>query len=72
LAESSSLSLRTGYSPQVALNLLSLKRSYQCWIQGGNVTLVRTFTQPGTFFGFKKITASQSDSDGRGNRGIDF
>ena len=44
LAESSSLSLRTGISPQVALHPSSRKRSYHCWIQGGNVTLTGTFT----------------------------
>ena len=26
----------------------------------------------GTFFGFKEITISQSDIDGRGIRGVDF
>ena len=45
LAESSSLTLRTGISPQVALHLSSRKRSYHCRIQGGNVTLVGTCTQ---------------------------
>ncbi len=45
LAESSSLALRTGTSPQVALHLSSRKRSYHCRIQGGNVTLTRTFTR---------------------------
>ena len=44
LAESSSLSLRTGYSPQVALHPSLRKRSYLFWIQGGNVTLVGTYT----------------------------
>jgi hypothetical protein len=44
LAESSSLVLRTDLSPQVALHLSSRKRSYHCWIQGGNVTLDRTCT----------------------------
>ena len=44
LAESSSLSLRTGYSPQVALHPSSRKRSYLFWIQGGNVTLEGTCT----------------------------
>ena len=43
LAESSSLSLRTGYTPKVALHLSSRKRSYHR-IQGGNVTLTGTFT----------------------------
>ena len=44
LAESSSLSLRTGYSPQVALHPSLRKRSYLFWIQGGNVTLAGTCT----------------------------
>ena len=44
LAESSSLSLRTGIPPQVALHLSSRIRSYHCWMQGGNVTLEGTFT----------------------------
>ena len=44
LAESSSLSLRTGASPQVALHLFSRIRSYHCRIQGGNVALERTST----------------------------
>ena len=44
LAKSSSLTLRTGRSPQVALHLSSRKRSYHCWLQGGNVTLTRTST----------------------------
>lgn len=44
LAESSSLSLRTGLSSQVALHLSSRKRSYHCRIQGGNVTLTGTST----------------------------
>ena len=44
LAESSSLSLRTGHSPQVALHLSSRKRSYHFRLQAGNVTLEGTFT----------------------------
>ena len=43
LAESSSLSLRTGHSPQVALHPSSRKRSYHR-IRGGNVTPEGTFT----------------------------
>ena len=44
LAESSSLTLRTGLSPQVALHPPSRERSYHCWIQAGNVSLEGTFT----------------------------
>ena len=44
LAESSSLALRTGRSPQVALHLSSRKRSYHCRIQAGNVSLRGTST----------------------------
>ena len=44
LAESSSLSLRTAISPQIAPHLSSRKRSYHCRIQGGNVTLTGTST----------------------------
>jgi hypothetical protein len=36
LAESGSLSLRTGHSPQVAPHPFSRKRNYHCWIQAGN------------------------------------
>lgn len=45
LAESSSLTLRTAHSPQVALHLSSWKRSYHYRLQGGNDTLDGTFTQ---------------------------
>ena len=45
LAESSSLTLRTAHSPQVALHLSSRKRSYHYRLQGGNDTLEGTFTQ---------------------------
>ncbi len=44
LAESSSLTLRTGHSPQVALHLSSQKRSYHCRLQAGNVSLTGTYT----------------------------
>ena len=44
LAESSSLSLRTGHSPQVALHPPSQERSYHCRIQAGNVSLAGTST----------------------------
>jgi hypothetical protein len=44
LAESSSLALRTGRSPQVALHPPSQERSYHCRIQAGNVSLVGTCT----------------------------
>jgi hypothetical protein len=44
LAESSSLTLRTGLSPQVALHLPSRERSYHCRIQAGNVSLRGTCT----------------------------
>jgi len=44
LAESSSLALRTGHSPQVALHPPSRERSYHFRIQAGNVSLVGTFT----------------------------
>ena len=44
LAESSSLSLRTGLSPQVALHLSSRKRSYHFRLQAGNVGLTGTST----------------------------
>ncbi len=44
LAESSSLSLRTGYSHQFALHPSSRKRSYLFWIQSGTVTLGGTCT----------------------------
>ena len=44
LAESSSLALRTGRSPQVAPHLPSRERSYHCWIQAGNVSLRGTST----------------------------
>ncbi len=43
LAESGSLSLRTGLSPRVALHLFLRKRSY-LWIQAGNVCLEGTYT----------------------------
>jgi hypothetical protein len=43
-AESGSLSLRTGRSPQVAPHLFSRKRSYLCWIQAGNIRLEGTST----------------------------
>ena len=43
LAESGSLSLRTGLSPRVALHLFLRKRSY-LWIQAGNVRLEGTYT----------------------------
>jgi hypothetical protein len=36
--------LRTGRPPQVASHLCSHKRSYHCWLQGGNVTLMGTYT----------------------------
>jgi hypothetical protein len=45
LAESSSLTLRTVLSPQVALHPSSRKRSYHCRLQGGNDTLDGTLTQ---------------------------
>ncbi len=45
LAESSSLTLRTVLSPQVALHPSSRKRSYHCRLQGGNDTLEGTLTQ---------------------------
>ncbi len=44
LAESSSLALRTGHSPQVALHPPSRKRSYHCRLQAGNVSLTGTST----------------------------
>lgn len=44
LAESSSLSLRTGHSSQVALHLSSWKRSYHFRLQAGNVRLRGTST----------------------------
>ncbi len=44
LAESSSLALRTGLSPQIALHLPSRKRSYHCRLQAGNVSLTGTYT----------------------------
>ena len=44
LAESSSLALRTGHSPQVALHPPSRERSYHCRIQAGNVSLRGTST----------------------------
>ena len=44
LAESSSLTLRTALSPQVAPHLSSRKRSYRYRLQGGNDTLDGTFT----------------------------
>ena len=44
LAESSSLALRTGHSPQVALHPPSRKRSYHCRLQAGNVSLTGTYT----------------------------
>ena len=44
LAESSSLALRTGHSPQVALHLSSRKRSYHFRLQAGNVSLTGTST----------------------------
>ena len=45
LAESSSHSLRTGHSSQVALHLVSRQRSYHFRLQAGNGSLVRTFTR---------------------------
>ena len=45
LAESSSLTLRTAHSPQVAPHPSSRKRSYHCRLQGGNDTLDGTLTQ---------------------------
>jgi len=45
LAESSSLALRTGRSPQVALHPSSRKRSYHFRLQGSNDTLIGTFTR---------------------------
>jgi hypothetical protein len=44
LAESGSLSLRTGHSPQVAPHPFSRKRNYHCWIQAGNGDLEGTYT----------------------------
>jgi len=44
LAESSSHTLRTGRSSQVALHPSSRKRSYHCRLQAGNVSLRGTFT----------------------------
>ncbi len=44
LAESSSLALRTGHLPQVALHLSSRKRSYHYRLQAGNVSLTGTST----------------------------
>ena len=44
LAESGSLALRTGHSPQIAPHLSSRKRNYHCWIQAGNVSLDGTYT----------------------------
>jgi len=44
LAESSSLALRTGHSPQVTPHPPSRERSYHCRIQAGNVSLIRTYT----------------------------
>ena len=44
LAESGSLSLRTGHSPQVAPHPFSRKRNYHCWIQAGNGDLEGTST----------------------------
>ena len=44
LAESGSLSLRTGHSPQVAPHLFSRKRNYHCWIRAGNVSPEGTST----------------------------
>jgi hypothetical protein len=45
LAESSSLLLRTGYSPQVALHRFLLKTAVtSVGFKGGNVTLARTYT----------------------------
>ena len=45
LAESSSLSLRTGHSSQVALHLVSRQRSYHFRLQAGNGSLDGTFTR---------------------------
>jgi len=45
LAKSSSLTLRTALSPQVASHPPSRKRSYRCRLQGGNDTLDGTLTQ---------------------------
>ena len=45
LAKSSSLTLRTALSPQVAPHPSSRKRSYHCRLQGGNDTLDGTLTQ---------------------------
>ena len=44
LAESSSLTLRTGHSPQVAPHPSSRKRNYHFWIQAGNDILMGTCT----------------------------
>jgi len=44
LAESSSHTLRTGHSPQVAPHPSSRKRNYHFWIQAGNVSLMGTCT----------------------------
>jgi len=40
-------------------------------LEGGEPQTNAAFL-PLSFFGFKKITAPQGDSDGRGNRGIDL